>query len=321
MSGKLTKKVFADGRSIFLLYHPKIIVIKEAGIAGNVREKTEVLYSSVLPPISASLLMGMVFGAKEQFPDSFTQSLQATGVLHVIAASGMNVTFVASALLATLGLFLRRQVALIIGSTGLIFYVFLVGFQASILRATIMGLLAFGASLFGKQNIAAVATVVSGYVLLLWRPGFLFDVGFQLSFLATLGILFIEPLIPLKKNVVTESLTTTIAAQVGTLPVLLGVFGQVGMWSVAVNVLVLWIIPAVMVLGSLAAVVGLVFPLFGQLLLYPTLPLLLYFEAVVSFFGKSGWFFQVPQLPLICWVGYYCLLVAVLLLRRKRSGV
>ena len=112
--------------------------------------------------------MGIVFGAKEQFPTNFWNDIQATGVLHVIAASGMNVTFVSAALLYTLGLFFRRQTALVIGSLGIIFYVFLVGFQASILRASIMGLLAFGAGLLGRQQIAAIAIFISRYLLLLW---------------------------------------------------------------------------------------------------------------------------------------------------------
>jgi competence protein ComEC len=87
--------------------------------------------------------MGMVFGANEKFPSDFRQALQTIGVLHVIAASGMNVTFVSAALLYTLGLFLKRRTALVFGMAGIVFYVFLVGFQPSILRASIMGILAF----------------------------------------------------------------------------------------------------------------------------------------------------------------------------------
>src|SRR6185312_6794584 len=117
------------------------------------------------------------------------------GVLHVIAASGMNVTFVSAALLFSLGLFLNRRNALLFGSLGIIFYLFLVGLQPSILRASIMGLLAFGAGLLGRQHIGIFALFVSGYVLLLWQPNFLFDVGFQLSFMATCGIMFMKPLL------------------------------------------------------------------------------------------------------------------------------
>ncbi|MGH9856634.1 MAG: ComEC/Rec2 family competence protein, partial [Acidobacteriota bacterium] len=315
ISGKLDAKQVSEERTIYLLYQPKILVQKEAAnsvaaLAQHIRQRTKALYESALPPVSSSLLMGMVFGAREQFPDDFWNALQTTGVLHVIAASGMNVTFVSAALLFTLGAFLKRQLALVIGCLGIIFYVFLVGFEPSILRASLMGLLAFGASLLGKQYFAVFAVLVSGYVLLLWQPGFLFDVGFQLSFLATLGILFLKPIFDRrlgKFGVLGESFTTTLAAQLGTLPILLGVFGQFGLLSLLVNALVLWTIPVIMFFGSLGAIFGLVFVPLGKLFLFVSLPFLLFFETVVAFFGGIDWVLHISELPLAFWIGYYCL--------------
>jgi competence protein ComEC len=327
--GKLKSYTFPDGKTIFTLYHPEISLQQNAAnpvaaVANMIRSQTRSLYQSVLPPVSASLLMGMVFGANEKFPDDFRLALQTTGVLHVIAASGMNVTFVSAALLYTLGLFLNRRNALVIGSLGIIFYVFLVGFQPSILRASIMGLLAFGAGLLGRQNMAVFALFFSGYLLLLWQPNFLFDVGFQLSFMATLGIVFVKPLLDGVLNRLGkfgelggETITTTLAAQLGTLPILLGVFGQFGLLSVLVNALVLWTVPFVMVFGSLAAIFGLLFHPLGELFLYPAYPFLIFFETVVSFFGKSDLLIQTNSLPLSLLIGYYLVLTAFVLLRKK----
>lgn len=137
ISGQLQSHTFADGTSILSLYHPTVTLKKNASdpisaVANWIKARTETLYNNALPQIPANLLMGIVFGSKEQFPTNFWSDLQATGVLHVIAASGMNVTFVSAALLYTLGVFFRRQTALIIGIAGIIFYIFLVGFQASI---------------------------------------------------------------------------------------------------------------------------------------------------------------------------------------------
>ena len=105
-----------------------------------------------------------------------------------------------------------------------------------------------------------------------------------------------------------ETITTTFAAQLGTLPILLGVFGQIGLLSVLVNALVLWTIPLLMIFGSLAAIIGLVFPFIGELFLYPMLPSLVYFQTVVSYFGQSDWVLQVNNVPPEIWIGYYCLL-------------
>jgi len=332
IDGQLQTTTFSDGSTLLKLSHPNIIVKKQAdnvisAFANKIRLHTEALYNDALPQISANLLMGIVFGAKEQFPSNFWNDLQSVGVLHVIAASGMNVTFVSAALLATLGLFLRRRTALVIGSFGIIFYVFLVGFQASILRASIMGLLAFGASLLGRQNLAVFAVFVSGYLLLLYQPSFLFDVGFQLSFLATVGIMYLKPLLdePVKRlgkvgELGGETFTTTLAAQLGTLPILLGVFGQIGLLAVLVNMLVLWMIPILMIFGSVAAIIGLVFPFLGKLFLYPVLPFLVYFQSVVSYFGQSGWVLHVNNLPPAIWIGYYLLLAGWVFFHKKKNS-
>ncbi|MGH7203285.1 MAG: ComEC/Rec2 family competence protein [Candidatus Levyibacteriota bacterium] len=328
IQGKLKAKTFDDGQTIFLLYHPKIIFQQDAenplaNAAKDIRNRTETIYDAALPPTSAHLLMGIVFGAKEQFSDEFWQDLQATGVLHVIAASGMNVTFVAAALLFTLGLFLQRRVALVLGSLGIIFYVFLVGFQPSILRASIMGLLAFGAGLLGKQNFAAVAVFVSGYCLLLYQPSYLFDVGFQLSFLATLGIIFMKPLLDGWFGKVGklaefggETVSTTLAAELGTIPILFGTFGQLGLLSLLVNALLLWTVPILMIIGSVAAFVGLVFPLLGQLLVYSALPFLLFFELIVSYFGAKGWVMTLTHWSWTFSLGYYLLLAAIIFIKK-----
>lgn len=323
LHGALNERELEDGRVLFSMYQPEITVITAsegmiAGWANGLREHSKLLFEGILPPVPASLLMGIVFGAKEHFPDSFFDALQVTGVLHVIAASGMNVTFVSAGLLFGLSHFMRRQFALIAGCLGIVFYLFLVGFEPSIVRASLMALLAFGASVLGRQHIAAYALVVSAYVMLVYQPGFLFDLGFQLSFTATLGILFVKPLFPFHQNFFTESIATTLAAQIGTLPLLLGVFGQVGVLSLLVNALVLWIVPIVMLLGSVAVIIGLFFEPVAQLLLLLSLPFLGYFENIVTFFGNSNWIVHIPKLPVGVWIGYYLFGIAFILLRKPK---
>ncbi len=323
LKGILSERLLDDGRITYSIYQPEVAVLFPAhdlvsGYAKEVRERSKSVFEASLPPISASLLMGIVFGSKEHFPEEVFDALQATGVLHVIAASGMNVTFVSAALLYGFGYFMRRQFALILGCFGIIFYLFLVGFEPSILRASIMGILAFGASLFGRQHVAAYAVLVSAAFMLLWQPGFLFDLGFQLSFLATLGIIFVKPLITLPQNFFTESITTTFAAQVGTLPILLGVFGQFGLLSLLVNALVLWTIPIVMLVGSVAAILGLLIPQLGQVIVLITLPFLTFFEFVILSFGQNSWVLQIPHMPIAVWVAYYLILI-VIVLRKKPS--
>jgi|SRR5882724_744497 len=326
IAGQLQVKKSQKGRTIYSMNFPKIHIAKEtenlfSEATDHIRNMSTALYEETLPPVSASLLLGIVFGAKEQFPPDFLQHLRTVGVLHVIAASGMNVSFFTGALMFSLGTFLKRRFAIILSIFGVIFYSLLVGFQASILRASIMAIIAFTASFFGRQNIAVTALFGTGYLMLLWQPSFLFDVGFQLSFLATLGILIIKPLLPLGKNIIlSDDVGTTIAAELATLPVMLSTFGQYGLLSIVVNALVLWTVPILMFLGSLAVLFGFVFTPAGKLFLFFCLPFLLFFEKVVDFFGSLDWIMQIDSFGWSMVVGYYFFLGAMLITLKKRQS-
>lgn len=324
IDGVFTKKEY-QGHSYLTIYFPKIqIAINDHNIitqsALYIKNKAKMLYESTLSPIGASLLLGIIFGGKEGMPEEFSDSLRTVGVLHVVAASGMNVSFVAGALLAIFGKMFRRPIALVAGICGIVFYAFVAGFEPSIVRAAIMAVVAFSASLLGRQYLAFFGTTFAGYVMLFLSPFLLFDVGFQLSFLATMGILLIKPLLPLGKNMfLSDDIGTTIAAQIATLPVLLSVFGQYGMLSVLVNALILWTVPVVMVFGSLGLVAGFIFEPFGKVFVLLCLPFLLFFESVVSFFGGSGWMVEIESFPLSLSIGYYLLLVAVILFLKPQQ--
>lgn len=243
------KKVFAT------MSYPNIRVEENNSFLyaaiGFIREKVMRIYEKSLPPTAASLLMGIVFGIKQGMNQDFKTALQEVGVFHVVAASGMNVTLIAGFFMVIFGSLLKRQIGLILSIVGIIFYAFLAGLEPSIVRASVMGSIVFLSGILGRQNLALWTLGLTGYLMLLWQPSLIADVGFQLSFLATLGILIIKPVLKFSQkrdrvqgeHVVIEDLKTTVAAQLGTLPVLLSAFGQVSFLSLLVNVLVLWTIP------------------------------------------------------------------------------
>ncbi len=320
IEGKLRQKY-----SRFVIYYP--LVKKEESdkniitqIAVLIRKRAKSLYEGTLPPVSASLLSGILFGGKQGMPDDFLRELRSVGVLHVIAASGMNVSFVAGALIFTLGSLFKRQLALVLGIFGVIFYALLAGFEPSILRASIMAILAFSASLLGRQNIALLSVFLTAYVMLFFNPLLLSDIGFQLSFLSTLGILLIKPILPFGQSIIlSDDIGTTIAAQIATLPVMLIVFGEYGLLSILVNALVLWTVPILMFLGSIALLVGLFFEPLGKLILFFTLPFLLLFEKIVSFFGGFGLRLTVDSFPTAGIIGYYLLLLGFILFLKSNK--
>lgn len=323
IDGVFTKKHFKDF-DYWVSYFPTLQFVNNeqniiSDVARNVRSEAKMLVESTLPPVSGSLLLGIVLGGKHGMPDGFLDNLRTAGTLHIIAASGMNVSFVAVFLMAVFTKILRRHMALFTTILGIGFYVTIAGFEPSIVRAAIMSTLAITASLLGRQSLAIITLIITGYIMLLVSPGLWEDIGFQLSFLSTLGILVIKPVLTFGKNIFfSDDVGTTIAAQIATLPILLGVFGNYGLLSVLVNALVLWTIPLLMMLGSLAIISGLLFAPLGKLFLFLSYPFLWYFEILINFFGSSGWVLTLPQLPVVFWIGYYVLLISVVLFNWKK---
>ena len=322
ISGTLKIKVL-NKNIMTMMYFPKIESItndnnfldKSLKVVGGLRQKLISLFSKTLPSPSSSLLLGIIFGVKEQMPKDFAENLRTTGVFHVIAASGMNVTLIGGFISSFLAFFLKRQFALAISIIGIMFYAVLAGLEASIIRASIMGILVFSAQIMGRQTLAVNGLFLAGFTMLFISPAIISDIGFQLSFLATLGILYIKP----QKSVIAGDVLTTIAAQIATLPILLANFGSYSIYSILVNGLVLWTVPILMVIGGVGSIVGLIFAPLGQLVIYLCYPLLLYFEAVVNFFGKLGGVITIQALLWQFVAGYYCLLSSILLVLKRKK--
>lgn len=326
ISGTLNKQLLKDGRSIWTMLYPEIDV--ESNVApflGEIHQKIVTLFKRNLPPTSANLLLGIVFGIKEQMDKTFSDQLKNVGVLHVIAASGMNVVMVGGFLSSLFSFFLKRQVALILTIFGIFFYAVLSGLEPSIIRASIMGGLVFMSQILGRQNTASYALFLSAFLMLFISPAIISDIGFQLSFAATAGLLYLRPLLELgkiknliEKSIIGEDIATTIAAQVATLPVLLTNFGTYSLWSILVNALVLWTVPPLMILGGLGAVLGLILEPLGRIFIYLALPLLLYFQKIVQIFGQNGGMFNIENFPWQFAVSYYFLLATLILYRRRK---
>lgn len=117
---------------------------------------------------------------------------------------------------------------------------------------------------------------------------------------------------------VSDDVATTIAAQLATLPILLSVFGNYGLFSVMVNALVLWTIPILMFLGGIGALIGIMIPLAGKLFLFACLPFLLFFEAIIRFFGGFGLMLTISSLPAVFIISYYLFLTGIVVLLRRK---
>ncbi|WKZ25546.1 MAG: ComEC/Rec2 family competence protein [bacterium] len=257
------------------------------GFLLDFRFKLISFYKSSLPEPLSSLVAGTVIGSKNM-PESFWQKLKDTGTAHVVVASGTNVTMTASFLIGLLTIFFVRRTAIWLTLVGIFGYVVISGFDAPIVRAGIMGSIL----LLGQGGGRLVNTwrilIYSALIMLLFKPSWLTDLGFILSFVATMSLMLFQKTIDLKLRSIPaffrEGLSTSLAAQIGVAPIIFVTFGQFNILSPIINALILWTIPYIMVGGAIAGVLGLVIPLVGRLILFVIFPLLWYFEKVVSMF-------------------------------------
>jgi len=322
VSGIAQTKVLANGQVVNSIYYPRISpqqdFVLPFQLASLIRKRVSESFHSYLSPSQASLLMGIVFGISSDLDKETKTIFQTIGVMHVIAASGMNVTLLAGFLLPIFMRVLTSRQSILLTIALLCFYTLLAGLSASIVRATLMASLGFIGLLLGRQKTALVSLYLTGCMMLLISPTLVSDIGFQLSFAATLGIMLIAPLLPSFRlgklsAFFSEDLKSTLSAQITTTPILVYYFKTLGLLAVVVNILVLWTIPPLMILGSVSAIVSLVSISLGGLLSLLTMPLLAYFLTVTRLVASVSPQLTLTSLPLSLVLGYYLLLSAILL--------
>lgn len=292
-------------------------------LIASVKEPIRQSFNKTLSGDQAALLLGIVFGGKEAFDRDFYKAFQKTGVLHVIAASGMNVSMVASFLLAILLTFLKRQYALIFTALAIFLYVALADFQPAIVRAAIMAVFAYGAGIIGRQNTALLALLLAAFIMIFWDPSIVRDLGFQLSFLATSGIILLDPLFKsfLRNDFWFGDLRTTLSAQIATVPIILFFFSSYALVSIPVNFLVLWTVPVLMAIGGAGAILSLITPILAVPILFLAVPFLAYFKAVVIFASRFPLEFEVSSIPWAFVVSYYFIILGLILWFYKRKKI
>jgi competence protein ComEC len=221
---------------------------------------------AALPEPESSLLAGLLIGEKRGLGEDLTESFRRAGVIHIIVLSGYNVALVINTVREVCARVLSRNVAL--GTSGVVAILFMLmtGASETAIRATLMALVVLLAKALYRpaDGLRILLLVAAGMAV--WNPYLvLFDLSYQLSILATLGlILFSEPLIPyltwLRYKTLIEIVSTTIATQIAVLPLLVFSVGQVSLVSLVANVLILLPIPYAMLAGFIASLVALVSP-------------------------------------------------------------
>ncbi|MFH1225916.1 MAG: ComEC/Rec2 family competence protein [bacterium] len=277
-------------------YYPKIELIAQRQGSKfyqailKIKGELQTVINQTLPEPQAALLSGIILGERGNITAEWQQRFARAGISHIIAISGMNITIIAG-LLVNLMLLLAigRRKGFYLAVLVLIVFIILIGAPASAVRAGIMGILLLLAQQTGRLGQPLNILVFTAGVMLAINPLLLkSDVGWQLSFLAVLGILYFKPFLEKIKSEkrdnwqIRESLEMTLAAQFITLPLLVFNFGQWSLIAPLANLLILPVLPLLTMAGLLAPLLGLLWLPLAKILFWPIWLVLSYILKVVA---------------------------------------
>ncbi|HVU06558.1 MAG TPA: ComEC/Rec2 family competence protein [Candidatus Paceibacterota bacterium] len=282
-----------------------------------------------LPEPQSSFVGGLLLGEKGALPEDVTEHFRRSGLTHILVLSGSNVTVVAESLLAAFS-FLPKTAGRSAGAVSVVLFAVMTGASATTVRATIMALVHLFAEGMGRRYDVVRALVLSAFVMLVQNPRILaFDISFQLSFLATIAVIFVAPLIKERLSFIPErfgmreTLSMTIGTQIFTLPFILSKMGEISVIALIPNLLVLPGVPYAMLGGFVLGMAGFIGHIIAVPFAWATNLLLVYMLKTVDVFGSlpfatikaRGSLFGAPLFAVS-----YAIFAAVLIFLRKRRN-
>jgi competence protein ComEC len=269
LTGKVEKNIYAGRPNE--MYLPKAEFVKSG--QGNalqaflfkLKDSLAANIDEVLPAEKSALMKGLIFGERAEFTKQFNDALKKSGTTHIVALSGYNIAIIGIVLSDMLAFICSRRKAFWITILFTILFVLMTGAEPSAVRAAIMGTMLLIAERSSRLYSFRNAIALAAALMLVFNPTLLmFNAGFELSFAALLGIVILGPMFKkwLRADKTSgflnwrKNLAETTAAQVGTLPVSLAVFGFVAPLAPLSNLLVLELVPTTMFFGFITALLG-----------------------------------------------------------------
>lgn len=281
------------------------------GMLASVRRYFVVRMQMLFPESVGAFMVGILAGGERGLSDEVKGDFRRTGLSHILAVSGYNVSLLLQLGVAVIPV--RRKWRFAVFGFLLLVFIGFVGFQASAVRAAIMGFLGVWAASLGRVKDITLILLWSGFAMILYDPSMLlFDKGFQLSFFATVGVMYVSPVVakwfPERESGLIESFSGTLAVYIALLPVTMS-FGKLPLIGLITNLLFVWFIPIAMTIGSGIFVLSyLVYPLAFVFARAVSMFVSWYFASIHFFSWLPFSVFEVPPMSNYVVVGYYVLL-------------
>ncbi|MEK7121755.1 MAG: ComEC/Rec2 family competence protein, partial [Patescibacteria group bacterium] len=257
----------------------------------GLKNKFELAINRSISEPNASFVNGILLGSRQNIPEKMKEAFNKTGTTHILAISGYNIMIISWAVLAGLVYFFKRRTAFWLLVAIIILFTILTGASSSVVRASIMGLLLLFANGYGRLYDPKNSIILAGAAMIYINPfALVFDIGFQLSFLAVMGLIYIYPFLDNKFRKIPElwklkELTLmTISAQIAVAPLLIYYFHQFSPWSLPTNILVLPFVPFAMLIGFMSGIGGMIFLPLGKIVGWFAWAITTYQIKIIEFF-------------------------------------
>jgi competence protein ComEC len=278
----------------------------------KIRNLSFEVFAEAVPERYALMMDSLVYG-RSNIPEDMLITFQKSGTMHILAASGFNVTIMAYSALILLMWVTGHRKASIIGAILIsLLYASAAGFSPTVARAVIMSILAMSSGLFSRKYSAGSGLAFAVLALLVFNPNWLFDIGFQLSFASTLGFFVISPVISSRlgnkywNKKILFIVIQTIVIQLLTLPILAHHFYGFSAVSPISNLIAIPLAEIIVPMGVLAGFIGILIRPVGIMISWIIWPMLVLMDKSIAFLSSFSWTMLITgQLPLLTWIPYY----------------
>jgi competence protein ComEC len=311
-------KYLANQDVYFLLKYPKIeIVSRNNGnpiytLLYKVKNSFIKSINNVIDLPESSLAGGLVLGLKGGFDEEMKNNLIETGTIHIVALSGYNVSIVAESVMKAFKQIFSQNISVILGIVTILFFVIMTGAEATAVRAGVMATIMLIGRITGRKYLAGRTLVVAALLMITYDPRIVTDMSFQLSFIATAGVLFLPPKIlkyfsflPVRFGI-REMIVSTVSATISVLPLVLYSTGVLSVVSLLVNSLILLFIPYAMFFVFIAGGLGLIHKTIALPFGFIAYLILHYILSAINIFGSFRFSsFTIQSFPLVITILLY----------------
>ncbi len=324
-------KYLANQDIYFLLKYPEIKIIS--------RDNGNFLYSflykiknsfiksinKVIDLPESSLAGGLILGLKGGFDEDTRNNLIETGTIHIVALSGYNVSIIAEGVMKTFKQIFSQNISVVLGITTILLFVILTGAESTAVRAGIMAIIMLIGRMTGRKYLAGRALIIAALLMITYDPRIVTDMSFQLSFIATAGVLFLPTKIlkyfsflPVRFGI-REMIVSTVSATISVLPLILYSTGVLSLVSLFVNSLILLFIPYAMLFVFIAGALGLISKTIALPFGFIAYLILHYILSAINIFGSFKFSsFTIQSFPLIITIALYLILFWWIFVRKNK---